>query len=180
MKERTFLWVLIIIFMTTGLEAQDRSEIRKQRKHERQEIRQEQLSEIESWVRDSAFVIEAERLQGRYGNSFFVYDGNFIKVNGDEVVLQTSNPGLVGYNGLGGVTLNGRILDYQMTRDENGINLIIQMVGSLVGNGTLNVSIYDAQSVRAYYSGPWGSRLVYYGTISHPDSTFNFEGQDFL
>jgi len=72
-------------------------------------------------IEESTFVLKASTLYGRKGTSKMVSDDiNFISVNGEEVVVQIAYSDLPGLNGLGGVTLKGRISGKELKTDRRG------------------------------------------------------------
>ena len=77
---------------------------------------------------DSArFVLTADRLTTRRGHVIYVTRStNFVRVNGDKGTVQVAfanAPGL-GPNGLGGITLNGRVTNYQVKNPKPGLTSI--------------------------------------------------------
>lgn len=67
------------------------------------------------------FVLEGNKLSMPDGSSLAVFsDVNYIMMKGDKAVVQV-NPGISGGpNGMGGITLEGSVIDFQRTRDKRG------------------------------------------------------------
>ena len=67
------------------------------------------------------FVLEGSKLSMPDGSSLAVFsDVNYIMMKGDKAVVQV-NPGISGGpNGMGGITLEGSVIDFQRTRDKRG------------------------------------------------------------
>jgi hypothetical protein len=73
-------------------------------------------------LRNQDFVLEADNIQFRNGNTVFVNSStNFISVKGNRAVVQISPSNFAsGPNGLGGVTVDGYISDQQVKTDSKG------------------------------------------------------------
>lgn len=83
-------------------------------------------------LRNRDFVLEADNVAFRTGNSIFVNSStNFISVRGDRAVVQISpSNSASGPNGVGGVTVDGAISNYQLQTDRKGrINLSMSVNG---------------------------------------------------
>jgi hypothetical protein len=83
-------------------------------------------------VRNQDFVLEADNVMFRNGNTVFVNSmTNFISVKGNRAVVQISPSNYAsGPNGLGGVTVDGVISGYQITTDKKGrVNLTYNVSG---------------------------------------------------
>lgn len=79
-------------------------------------------------VEDSHFVIVADRIRGKHGYSANVNEStNFVLVQGETAIIQFAlERGFGGPNGLGGITVEGRISNKSVTYDKRG-NLIYSM-----------------------------------------------------
>ena len=73
-------------------------------------------------LRNQDFVLEADNVQFRNGNTVFVNSStNFISVKGNRAVVQISPSNFAsGPNGLGGVTVDGMITGQQTMTDKKG------------------------------------------------------------
>jgi len=58
---------------------------------------------------------------------------NFVRVAGEETIIQLGVHGFIGYNGLGGITLEGMITDYLFKKDEDSILIRYTAMGALTG-----------------------------------------------
>ncbi|NLR89921.1 MULTISPECIES: DUF4251 domain-containing protein [Flammeovirga] len=67
------------------------------------------------------FVLQANQVYDRYGNTAQVTNNiNFVKLDDDKCVVQLGFEGIVGYNGVGGITLDGKISDLKVEENDNG------------------------------------------------------------
>ena len=83
-------------------------------------------------IRNKDFVLQADNVTFRSGNTVFVNSStNFISVKGNRAVVQISPSNFAsGPNGLGGVTVDGVISNYQISTDKKGrVNLTYNVSG---------------------------------------------------
>ena len=129
--KRIILLLALAVFVAIGAGAQDKKE-RKLTKQERKalEARMDSLmsARARQAVYDTAFVVEADEVTFKRGYTAHVTsDTNFIAVCGGEAVVQVAfNVPWPGFNGLGGITVDGYINKYERTEDEKG-NVYVQM-----------------------------------------------------
>lgn len=148
MKKVTYY--LMILFLTLGLvwipyrsSSQDFRQDRKLTKSEKKEARKAGLYAnflaIDTLLQRKTFVLEAEFLHNRYGTEVPVTSTlNFIKVDSPDVVLQTgTNSAAYGYNGVGGVTAEGSISNWKVTKDLKHLNYTVTF------STTTDIGTYD-------------------------------------
>lgn len=72
------------------------------------------------------FTLEADKVVFKYGQTAFVNTNtNFVSVKGDKSVVQVAlNIPVSGPNGLGGITLDGNVSNYDMIRHGEAIFLL--------------------------------------------------------
>lgn len=83
-------------------------------------------------IRNKDFVLQIDNVTFRSGNTVFVNSStNFISVKGNRAVVQISPSNFAsGPNGLGGVTVDGGISNYQISTDKKGrVNLTYNVSG---------------------------------------------------
>lgn len=134
MKRNTLTLVAILILGAISfssfaegkeLTKQEKKELRKEkraiRKAERERYNQEMHDKAYKALKDLNFVLEATSLQNKRGKMINVSDHlNFISVEKDKATLQLSFRGYGGPNGLGGITLNGKIRNEKFSTDKHG------------------------------------------------------------
>ena len=106
----------------------------------------EQLKEFQQAVeciKSGSFVIEVDQLLFPQGMSKFVSKiTNFISMNEGNAVIQIAtsyfNPGL---NGLGGITVQGKVSDITMSTDKKGFVYYNFMVQGLMVSATVNIQL---------------------------------------
>jgi hypothetical protein len=178
-------FILLIAFMGVA-DAQSREERREQRKQERLERRQlkkaqraQEKARIIDMAEEQAFVLEANTLFDRYMNRYDMVNNSFIMLRGDEMVLQTATPGgHPGFNGMGGITLNGRITDYEIHegKKQRPVTITAQVNTQAVGHGTIRMTISGSGNATGTFRDNWGNRITFSGRINDLQSSSVFEG----
>lgn len=155
----------------------DRQRERWEKKQEKELQKLETQEKVTQLIKDQSFVLEADALYDRYRNRYNVTANNFIMIEGDRVVLQTSFPYGVGYNGLGGITINGKLIDYQVSGgDEKSITISAQVSSTVLGHGVLTMNIGSSGFADATFSDNWGNRISFSGQIQSLEDSYLFEG----
>lgn len=181
---RTIVIICAILVLTGALFAQGGPGLTRK---ERKEVRREQQRIVDSTFYAKAllglnnhdWVLEANSIQSKRGMTYQVNGiTNFVMVDKDRGTVQLASPVRAGYNGLGGITLDGNISSYKVSSDKKG-NVSVEFYILGVGiNATIFVSLY-AGSNRAQVtvsSNSWGSRITYNGTIFLREESSVFKG----
>lgn len=139
------IMIMLMSGMTWHIKAQKPESVFDSEK----EIIQEKLDSIialraEKAVNQRKFVIEADRVEFKYGETVYVNSNtNFVSVDGDKSVVQVAfNGPISGPNGIGGITLDGTISNFEQKKDKKG-NIIISM--NVMGSGIsalININMY--------------------------------------
>ncbi len=154
---------LFAILLSAGLTAgaQDKTTLQDridQWKNYMEEFRQKQEPDREAarildtlqWnqagisVAKKSFVIEADAVTFRNGARVIVNSmTNFIAVDGDRGVVQISPSNFAaGPNGVGGITVDGTISNYQVTTDKKGVTHVSMNVTGAIINATVDIDLY--------------------------------------
>lgn len=117
----------INIVQDTTLSKKEQKALKKEQKRKAKEQKKAEREAFEKLVNQQAqvaidsqsFVLEATQLYDRKGRTVNVQSNiNFLKVEGNTGVLQIGSAHLVGWNGVGGITVDGRISDWKVKKDE--------------------------------------------------------------
>ncbi len=173
--------VAVAFMLLISLSLYGQKETRKERK-EREKKEREALFELsKAVVNDSTFVIHGERVILRGGETEYVSETtNFLKISKEDGVLQVApifamGPGA---NGLGGVTLKGRISKYEVKEKDNNIYLRVNIQG-MAGTAEISVNVYGGNIATVNVSGLFsGPAFTMYGKIAPLGNQFTFEGAD--
>lgn len=148
---RLFIFLFVFLFSSVMLNAKSFSERRKadrerwykekeqveSLKKRGAEINEQQIDHNVSAaaLEERKFVLEADRIVFKYGQSVYVNSNtNFISLFDDEAVVQISPMNAhPGFNGLGGITLDGHTSDVKVTRDrKNNVQLTMSIMGAAI------------------------------------------------
>ena len=187
MKNIKIYFTLILLISFVGAaDAQSRKERRTQRKQERLEQKQPKAEQQEqrkaaivNLAEEKAFVLEADALFDRYMNRYNMVNNSFIMLRGDQVVLQTATPGgHPGFNGMGGITLNGRLLDYEVREGKKNrpVTITAQVSTVAAGHGTIRMTIGSDGNATGTFRDNWGNRITFTGRISNLENSRVYEG----
>ena len=128
--KKTFLIIIALIVTSVimpltaqtekNISEKEQKKLEKQAKKEaRLEKEKQAVAKVKQLVKDSAFVFVANRLRGK-GKSYSVNPSvNFMLVNGKSATYQFAFQRLAGWNGIGGATFDGDVVDYEYTLSEN-------------------------------------------------------------
>jgi len=178
MKKAIFLILLIYGTIVIGYGQSDRAsraDIREQRRYERQKRQEENAAEREkrivmtrNMVGIQRFVLEANYLSNKYGVRVPVSPTiNFIMVDSLEGIIQFGSAYSLGYNGVGGETLDGRITKYEYTmmgrkKDSYSIRTVFM---SPLGTYDITLLVTPDGYADATIRGNWSGQLNYHGKL---------------
>lgn len=141
MKKIIALMMLVFIGASTAMYAQQsssenrRAERKAQRDAEKAREKREEAQAYANAVQainNRKFVLEADRITFKRGRSAFVTSNtNFVLLNGEKASVQVAfNGPYAGPNGIGGITVDGRVGEIKTTTDKKGnVNCNFNVVG---------------------------------------------------
>jgi uncharacterized protein YdeI (BOF family) len=137
---------------------------------------------IKGLIEQRHFVLEATFLANKQGQRISVSPTlNFIMIEKDKATFQFGGGSQMGYNGVGGVTMDGRVQNYEYTTDKKGIiHLDFQIATSL---GTIFVSMTimpQTSHADANITGTGGKKLYYTGDIVPPEKSRVYKGSSII
>ncbi len=165
--------ILLILALTIGhlLTAQEEQKSKKELRAERKQeelLQKAALRTIqETWANNKTFVLEATQVFGKKGQMFQLTPStNFVYVNGDQAILQLSFNGLVGWNGVGGITVKGKITKYKYDSKNKNKPIYIQMsIQGTEGFQDVTLWISNNGSGEAQINDIKGNRIRFTGDI---------------
>ena len=179
--------IIISLFMLLTLMAGNvhAQEFEKLTSAERKAI-QEKLDslmyvEAEKAISGKDFTLEADKVEFKYGQTAFVNSNtNFVSVTGDKSVVQVAfNVPVSGPNGIGGITLDGNISNYEVKKDKKGnINVSMNVMGTGI-SALVNISLYSGSNKASVTITPNfnSNRLTLTGVIVPSSSSRVFKGR---
>ena len=175
-------FALIIVMLSTAVFAQTKAERKAAKKAKKEAKLQQDLASSEIFkaiVESRRFVLEANTLYDKSGHTFNLSSNlNFVGFDGENSTIQLSFNQLVGWNGVGGVTLDGKISQMEIKQKEGSPSFTVDARvhnkgGSLV---TMVFRISSNGSARVDMSGSFGDRLSFQGNIVPLTNTSIFKG----
>lgn len=156
-----------------NLTKEEKKAMRKAKKEEDKRKRKEALIEFEKYAEMREWVVEAHTVFDKQGQSYQMDPNiNFVGVDKDETTVQLSFTGLMGWNGVGGVTLEGKIGKYEYSNDGKSLNITMSAMGSGLGVVDIFMTVTGDGNGRATVSGNWGERITFQGKfVSLEEST---------
>jgi hypothetical protein len=185
---KILLVVFISLFYTgTAMAQSDKKEQRKieraEKKRLKEEVRKKNLEQLQALVEDQTYVLESTSIFGRNMNRYEVSPNtNFVKIEGDQLTVQTASIFHFGYNGLGGITINGNIQEYKIYRAKknNSISVLIQFTSPVLGHSSLSFDIQPNGTARAMLRDNWGGRVTFQGQMVDLESSRVFKGMSII
>ena len=169
-----FLFAIVITsFAQENEEVLSKKELKTLEKEKKALLRSEEdkkSTEITKLMLENhRFVLEADFITGRGGNRIPVSSSlNFIIVDSLEGTLQLANPWGMGTNGLGGITLDGRISKYDLFAKESkrGISYSLTLfINSSLGSYDIQFWISQTGNATATVRGNTSGSLTYSGKL---------------
>jgi hypothetical protein len=129
MKKIIAILLLSTLFFTVAAQEKNKKKLTRE---EKKELRRQQKEEAEklvtAMIESRQFVLLADNIQSRQGRTFPVSSNiNFVLVDSNEAVFQFGSVRLIGINGIGGITVEGKITYYDVKKYEKSGAYYIKM-----------------------------------------------------
>ena len=183
-KMKTYLAGLLLMIGLFGIVFSSRSQDAKPDKQAKKEAKKAQMAAnfhvLDSLLSFRNFVLEADFLQDKYGSRISVSSNlNFVRVDGPKSVLQTGSDMRMGSNGVGGVTAEGTIGNYKISRNTKNMTISVTFnVLTQIGAFDIFLTVTSDNNATATISGTTSGRLTWDGHISTLDNSRVFKGQN--
>lgn len=183
MKKILTLIILALMVLPGYSQELSRKEKRKMEKQIKKEKKAEELAEsaavVEAMVTQHLFVLEATQLRDKRGNMINVSSTiNFVAVDSINGVVQIGSNSYVGRNGVGGITLEGTVANYEYSKHEKSDSYnITYYLRTPVGSYDVRVVAYpDGRAEATVNSSLWGGRITYSGQLVPPGLSRVYKG----
>ncbi len=176
----SLLFVFGLGLIPNNINAQDVKLSRQEKKALEQSQLKANFQAIDTLIKRRTFVIEADFLKNQNGarvpvNSIL----NFIMLDSSKVVLQTGSSYRLEYNGVGGVTAQGRILNYKVEKDSKKLSYNVRFsVMTSIGIFDVFMTIYSDANASATISGLSRGQLTWDGRFQNLYNSSVFKGQE--
>ncbi len=174
---RKLIYVVVIILTSFTMVHAQKAKLSKKEEVAKRIAEKEEIFEF---LQQKQFLVEVDRITGRYGVQTFVQPTtNFVFIDSSEAVIQWAFINQIGFNGLGGVTLEGRVSQYQLNEPRNykrPVQLRMTIFGTALGtlDAWMEVTA-DLQTV-IRLSSQWGHRFTVYGNLKAIEEQVIYKG----
>jgi len=175
--------LFLVVAGLCGLTSYSFSQDAKLTRQERKDIKNAQLMAnyyaLDSVLNARAFVLEADYLQNRYGEKILVSSNlNFIKVVESNGVLQTGSYSGFGYNGVGGVTAEGKIQSWKIYKNPKKLSYTVHFsIQSSIGHYDILMNVSANTRASATITGLGPGNLTWEGHLVTLYNSRVFKGQ---
>lgn len=142
---------------------------KEKRQAEKKEQEEYDRKLVEYLMENKKFVLEANYLSGNSGSRVMVNSTlNFIVIDSTRAVIQLAYGWGMGHNGLGGITVDGRVSKYELNKKEGkrGVSYTLSIfITSSLGMYDIQFWISQSGNADATISGNTYGRLNYSGKI---------------
>lgn len=119
---------------------------------------------IKEALENKQFVLEADFLANKYGERIVVPPSlNFVGIDKDLSVFQFANGRDVGYNGVGGITVEGNVQSYRYKVSKKGVYTLEFSVSTSAGTIFVNMTVSPNGMADATVSSNGPNKLSYQG-----------------
>ena len=184
---KSLMMIVTGLFLGFNLYAQEINEeqlgnmSRKERKEYKKQLNLEQQRELIQTLNSREWVLEAYMLQNKYGESVNIQPSlNFVAMTGDVATVQLGSSHLIGPNGVGGITLEGNVRQYEINENNKpGSGAYVNLSISGVSSGYLTLYVHASAdgTARATVMDNFGNKLTYQGKIVPADESIVYKGQ---
>lgn len=171
MKTLTIIAIAMLIpFAATAQydEPITKEEKKALKKQEKEQFEKMLVVNTAESIKAKHFVLKADQIRGRRGSMINVNSSiNFVSVEGEESYVQMGSESGLGYNGVGGITLKGRITSFEVKqKGKHGTYYIVMNTLSSAGNLTIMMNINTTgEMASAVVTSNWGSRVEFNGYL---------------
>lgn len=169
MKQILIVLLMSMIFYSAQAQnKEDKQKLTREQKKELKIQRQEETRRVvDSIVELRQFVLEANYIKSKGGNTFSVNSTiNFVVVDSVKAVFQFGSAHLVGVNGVGGVTVEGDITAYDMQKREKSGSYYIKInISASTGFYEIRLNISSGGMADAQITALSSNRINYSGII---------------
>ncbi len=103
---------------------------------------------------------------------------NFIMLDSTKAFIQTGSNHRIGYNGVGGVTAEGRIQNYKVTKDPKNLSFYVTFsVMTNIGIYDISINISSDTNATATITGLSRGRLTWIGQFQNLYNSDVYKGQ---
>ena len=174
----SLFWILGFFFISINGISQDNNLSRQEKKEWKRAQMNANFIILDSLLNAKSFVLEADFLQNTYGDRIPVVSNlNFVKVDKSKGILQTGSDFRVGNNGVGGVTAQGTVGGWKLSKNFKSLsyNLRFNLLTNL-GNYDIFMTVTSDNHATATITGLGPGRLTWEGHLVTVNNSRVFKG----
>jgi len=177
---------LLLIFGFFSISQNSSSQEPRLSREDLREVKKVQMAAnfivLDSILNSRSFVLQANILKNKYGDIATVVPNlNFIQVNGSNGILQTGSVSGTGFNGVGGVTAEGSLSSWSMSKNTKRMTLNVNFsLVTNVGNYDVSMMVTPDNVATATIKGLGPGSLTWDGHIEVLGSARIFKGRNTL
>ncbi len=161
--------------------AQEKKKLSKKEKKElKKELELEKRKAIMELLLSQEWIIEAHTVYDKHNQSYQISPTtNFVCIKGEDGIIQLGFDGLIGWNGVGGITLDGKVTSYKIIegKKNNNPSINLRFQGRGVGSANINITVNSSSQANAKVSGDFGDRVTFSGVLKSKDESAVYKGQ---
>jgi uncharacterized protein YdeI (BOF family) len=164
-----------------SVDSETTKKLTRAQKIEQRRIEAEETAKMVDWmVQNKKFVLEANTVSNQTGERYQVSSRiNFIAIDSNKITIQlASMSGIGGYNGMGGITTDGIISQFKITKlgkKSNGYSIQVICMTS-IGTYDIFFSVSPNSNADASIGGNWSGKLNYHGFLIPLERSKIFKG----
>lgn len=175
---KSFITFLLAFVFVLGVFSQEETQqlsqkeikrLQKEQKKAAKAAEEERMAEVTRYmVNQQQFALEADYLSDKYGQRVPVTPTiNFVMIDSLVGTVQFGDAMAVGYNGVGGVTVDGKVTKYEYSaigkkKDSYSVRLILM---SSIGTYDITLMVNSQGYADAQIRGNWSGQLNYHGKL---------------
>jgi hypothetical protein len=176
--------MVAVLLFTIPAFSQDlsRKEMKKLVKELKREEKAKELARksvmVKMMMDQRRFVLEADQLRDSRGRTSMVSSTiNFIGLDSRIGVIQIGNDRYIGLNGLGGITLEGPISNFESTyREKKGTHYVQYDLRTSSGTYFVSMNVAADGRASATVSSNWPGKITYTGDLVPPEASRVYKG----
>lgn len=186
MKRIIFLSLSVLISYVCFAQIEETVDIREQKRlrkaarKEEKRLEEERTMAITKHIIDARrFILIADYIGNNTGNRIPVSSNiNFLKVDSSHCVIQIGYLNGIGYNGVGGVTAEGRISKFKITPNRKGDSYTMRFItNTMIGTYDIVLFVNAFGNADATITGITYGSLRYYGRIVPIENSNIYQGR---
>jgi len=165
--------LLVIVLLLSGVVfGQTKAEKKAAKKAKKEAKLKREIANADTLVaimESKQFVLEAHTLYDKKGQNYVLSPNiNFVAFDGDNSTIQLAFQNLVGWNGVGGITLDGKVTLLEVDRKPGETSFNVNARVKNKGGGGMTMMFFRVSSegfARVEMNGSFGERISFQGRI---------------